>query len=48
MFAGVNKNFISAAVEGTLMMARDYVDFDGLQTAAVDNRADILPTDHDV
>jgi hypothetical protein len=48
MFVGVNKNFVSTAVKGTLMMAEDYVDFDGLQTATADSGTDILPTDCDV
>jgi hypothetical protein len=45
MFAGVNNNFISAAVEGTLTMAKSYVDLGVLQTVAADSRADILPAE---
>jgi hypothetical protein len=45
---GVNENFISAVVEVTLVMAGDSIDFDGLQTAAADSGADILPAKRDV
>jgi hypothetical protein len=48
VFAGVNENFISIAVEGTLMMAGDSVHLATLQTIAVDSGADILPTERDV
>jgi hypothetical protein len=47
-FAGVNENFIFAAVEGTLVMAVDSVDLAALQTVAADSGADILPTGQDV
>jgi hypothetical protein len=48
MFAGVNENFVSTAIEGTLVMAGDSVDFDGLQTTAAESEADILPANRDV
>jgi hypothetical protein len=43
MFASVNENFASAAIEGALAMARDFVDLGALQTAAADSGVDILP-----
>jgi hypothetical protein len=48
VFVGVNENFISAAVEGPLIMARDSVDLAALQAMATDSGVDILPTDWDV
>jgi hypothetical protein len=48
MFADVNKNFISTAVEGTLMMTGDSIDLASLQTVATDNGADILHVGRDV
>jgi hypothetical protein len=47
MFAGVNENFISAMVEGTLVMAGSSVYLGALWTVAVDNRANILPMEKD-
>jgi hypothetical protein len=47
-FVGVNENFISAMVEGTLVMAGDSVDVAALQIMAVDSGADILPAGWDV
>jgi hypothetical protein len=48
IFAGVNENFISATVEGALMMAGESVDLDTLQDVAVDSEVDILPVGCDV
>jgi hypothetical protein len=48
VFADVNENFISVAVEGTLVMARDSIDLSALQTMATDSRVDILPSGRDV
>jgi hypothetical protein len=48
VFAGVNENFVSAAVEGALAMAGDSVDLDTIQDAATVSDADILPTEKDV
>jgi hypothetical protein len=48
MFAGMNENFIFVVVEGTLVMARDSIDFDDIQTMAAESGADILPIDRDV
>jgi hypothetical protein len=48
MFSGVNENFITAAVEGVLIMASSFVDFDALQDAAASSRVDILPVGRDV
>jgi hypothetical protein len=42
MFAGVNKNFISVAVEGALMMTEESIDLDTLQDVATKSGADIL------
>jgi hypothetical protein len=43
VFAGVNENFISTAVEGTLTMAGDSVDLDAVQDVVAANSVDILP-----
>jgi hypothetical protein len=48
MFAGVNENFISTAVEGALVMAGESVDLNALQDTAAVNEPNILPTDQDV
>jgi hypothetical protein len=48
VFAGVNENFISAAVKGTLVMAGASVDRAALQIVATDSGADILPLEQDV
>jgi hypothetical protein len=48
MFADVNENFISATVEGTLVMIGSSIDLGALQTVAVDSGADILLTEKDV
>jgi hypothetical protein len=48
VFVGVNDNFISATVKGTLLMGRDSIDLATLQTVATDSGADILPTGRDV
>jgi hypothetical protein len=48
VFAGMNKNSISAAVKGTLSMAGDSVDLSTLQSVAADSGADILPAERDV
>jgi hypothetical protein len=37
VFAGVNKNFVSAAVEGTLVMAGGSVDLAALQASAINS-----------
>jgi hypothetical protein len=37
MLAGVIEDSISAAVKGTLVMARSYVDLGSLQTIAIDS-----------
>jgi hypothetical protein len=39
MFAGVNENFVSATVEGALVMVGDFVDLDALQNVAADGGA---------
>jgi hypothetical protein len=43
MFTSVNENFVSATVEGALVMAGEFVDPDALQDAAAVSEADILP-----
>jgi hypothetical protein len=48
VFASVKKHFVSAAVEGTLVMAGDCIDLAALQTVATNNGADILPMEQDV
>jgi hypothetical protein len=48
MFAGVNKNFISAVVKGTLIMAGDSINLGSLQTMVADSGSYILPTERDV
>jgi hypothetical protein len=45
MFAGVNGNFISTAVEGALIMAGKSVDLNALQDAAAMSGDDILPVE---
>jgi hypothetical protein len=45
---GVNENFISAAVEGALVMAVESIDLDALQDVATESRAAILPMERDV
>jgi hypothetical protein len=48
MFADVNENFVSAAVEGALVMAGDSVDLDALKDVATESGPDISPLDQDV
>jgi hypothetical protein len=48
VFAGVNENFVSAVIEGMLMMARDSVDLAALQASAADSGADVLLGERDV
>jgi hypothetical protein len=48
MFGGVNENYVTAAVEGALIMARDYVDLDALQSTAAESGVDILPDERGV
>jgi hypothetical protein len=48
MFPGGNENFISAAVEGGLMMAGESIDLNALQDVVAVNGADILPAERDV
>jgi hypothetical protein len=48
MFAGVNENFISAAAEGDLVMAKESVDLDAFQDVAAESRSDISPIEWDV
>jgi hypothetical protein len=45
VFLGVNENFVSAIVEGALVMAGESVDHDALQDATAASGADILPTE---
>jgi hypothetical protein len=47
-FIGVNGNFISATVEGTLVMAGDSIDLSIVQTSACTSGADILLVGQDV
>jgi hypothetical protein len=44
MFGGVNENFATAAVEGVLTMAGNFVDLEAVRDAAVSRGADVLPT----
>jgi hypothetical protein len=48
MFGGVNENFVTAAIEGVLMMAGDSVDLNALQGVATKSGVNILPTERDV
>jgi hypothetical protein len=48
MFGGINDNFITATVEGALVMAGDSVDLDALQSTATESGADVLPVERDV
>jgi hypothetical protein len=43
VFAGVNDNFISLAIEGLLMMAGDFIDLVALQASATNSGVDVLP-----
>jgi hypothetical protein len=44
VFAGVNENFVSTTIEGTLVMAGNSVDLPALQTEAANSGTDILLT----
>jgi hypothetical protein len=48
VFAGTNENFVSATVEGTLVMAGNSVNHAALQASAADSGSDILPGERDV
>jgi hypothetical protein len=43
VFVDVNENFVSATVEGTLVMDGGSVDLAALQASAADSGADIFP-----
>jgi hypothetical protein len=45
VFVNVNKKIISAAVEGTLVMAGGSIDLVALQASTTDSGANILPTE---
>jgi hypothetical protein len=48
MFGGVNDNFVTAAIEGALVMAGDSVDLNALQSVVIESGAYILPAKHNV
>jgi hypothetical protein len=48
MFGSINENFVTAAVEGALVMVGDSIDLDALQSAADESGVDILPAEHNV
>jgi hypothetical protein len=48
VFAGINENFISTMLDGTLVMARGSVNLAALQASATDSSADILLAERDV
>jgi hypothetical protein len=48
MFTGMNENFVTATVEGALMMTGDSVDLDALQNTSTESHADTLPAERDV
>jgi hypothetical protein len=48
MFAYVNENFVSTAIEGALVMAGDFFDLDAFEDVAAESGPDILPADRDV
>jgi hypothetical protein len=43
MFGGINENFATAAVEGALTMAGDFVDLEAMRDAVTSSCADIWP-----
>jgi hypothetical protein len=43
MFGGINENFATAAVEGALTMAGDFVDLEAMRDAVASSCADIWP-----
>jgi uncharacterized protein with HEPN domain len=48
MFTSVNENFVSTAIEGALVMARESVDLDAFQDVAPESEPDIFPVDRNV
>jgi hypothetical protein len=48
MFGGVNENFVTATVEGALVMAGDSVELDALQSAAAESGVVVLPAERNV
>jgi hypothetical protein len=46
--AVMNENFVSAVVDGTLVMVGGSIDLAALQASAADSGADILPAELDV
>jgi hypothetical protein len=48
MFGSINENFVTATVEGALVMVGDSIDLDALQSAADESGADILPAERNV
>jgi hypothetical protein len=48
MFGGVNENFVTAAVEGAIVVAGLSVDLVALQDATATSGVDILPAEHNV
>jgi hypothetical protein len=48
VFVDVNKKFVSATVEGALMMVGGSVNLAALQASTADSRVDILPAERDV
>jgi hypothetical protein len=48
VFDDINKIFISATVEGTLVMAGGTVNLATLQASTIDSGANILPVERDV
>jgi hypothetical protein len=43
VFASVNENFISVAVDGVLVMANDSINLPMLQASAIDSGLDVRP-----
>jgi hypothetical protein len=43
VFVGVNKNFVSATVEGTLVMVGGFIDLAALQASTTNSGVDNLP-----
>jgi hypothetical protein len=48
VFSGVNENFVTAAIEGPLTMAKDLVDLDVVRGVSIESRVDVLPAGHNV
>jgi hypothetical protein len=48
VFSGVNENFVTAAIEGPLTMAKDLVDLDVVRGVSIESGVDVLLARHNV